>query len=61
MKSSIKAFISAETPEKKLKALKNAHSMIDRAARKNVIHDNNAARKKSQLAHAYAKFVKSGS
>ena len=34
--------------------LKKAYSSIDRAAKRNILHKNNAARKKSRL----AKFVK---
>jgi len=57
MKTAIKQFLAAETAEQKLVALKSAQSLIDRAAKNNVIHDNRASRKKSQLADAYNAFV----
>ena len=40
--------------------LKAAHSAIDRAARRNIIHNNTAARRKSRLAKL-AKASQSGS
>ncbi len=36
-------------------AVKNAVSMLDRAARKGIIHPNNAARRKSRLMSKYNK------
>ena len=59
MKTAIKKFIAADTSDNKATALKIAQRMIDRAARKNVIHDNAAAHKKSHLAKAYNAFVQS--
>jgi len=35
--------------------LQTAYQAIDKAARRNIVHKNNAARKKSRLAHAIAK------
>jgi small subunit ribosomal protein S20 len=61
MKSSIKKFLASESVDDKLKALQQAQTAIDRAAKKNVIHKNVAARKKSQLARAYNGLVKSHS
>lgn len=61
MKTAIKQFGAAETAENKMAALRQAQSMIDRAAKSNVIHGNAAARKKAQLARIYNEFVKSHS
>lgn len=61
MKTSIKKFLASEAAEAKLAALKQAQTAIDRAAKKNIIHKNAAARKKSQLARAYNNLVKSHS
>ncbi len=53
MKSAIKEFktVMAEEPEQEeaKQALDRAFKMIDKAARHNIIHKNNAARKKSRL------------
>lgn len=51
--------MTADTADAKAAAIKEAQRMIDRAAKKNVIHSNAAARKKAQLARAYNAFVKS--
>jgi small subunit ribosomal protein S20 len=61
MKTSIKKFLASESVDDKLKALRQAQTAIDRASKKNVIHKNAAARKKSQLARAYNNLVKSHS
>ena len=45
-----KAKATAATPEDRL----NAASLLDRAARKGLVHRNNAARQKSKLAKAGA-------
>lgn len=54
LKSAVKAFHAAVTGKSKTTgtALSKAQSEIDKAAKKNVIHKNKAARKKSQLARA---------
>ncbi len=54
LKSAVKAFHNALTGgEKKLsKELGKAQSALDKAAKKNVMHKNKVARKKSQLAKA---------
>ena len=55
VKSSVKAvrLAAAETPgEKAVEELNQAKSMIDRAAKKGVIHKNAAARKISRLTKA---------
>ena len=53
MKSAIKEFktVMAEEPEREeaQQALDQAFKMIDKAVRHNIIHENNAARKKSRL------------
>ncbi|MEW5804648.1 MAG: 30S ribosomal protein S20 [bacterium] len=41
--------VTENNPEQAQSALKEAISALDRAALKNIIHKNNAARKKSQL------------
>jgi small subunit ribosomal protein S20 len=54
MKKSIKLFkksvLSNESNDVVQANLVDAYSAIDKAARKNIIHKNNAARKKSRLA-----------
>jgi ribosomal protein S20 len=50
LKSAVKSFHANLTGKKSGDALKKAHSEIDKASKKNVIHKNKAARKKSQLA-----------
>ena len=57
MTTAIKQFAAASAPEEKLVGLKAAQSAIDRAAKKNIIHRNAAARKKSQLARAYSRLA----
>lgn len=55
MKSSFKKALSLVAEGKKEEAtkfMKKVYSIIDKAAKKNIIHPNNAARKKSRLALA---------
>jgi len=52
MRSSMKKVLQAATPEEALKALPEATKRVDKAAKKNIIHGNSAARKKAQLARA---------
>lgn len=47
---SLKSAISSGKPDKVNEALRQVNSAIDKAAKKNVIHKNKAARKKSQVA-----------
>jgi small subunit ribosomal protein S20 len=61
MKTAIKEFMAADTAEAKATAIKVAQRLIDRAAKKNIIHRNAAARKKSQLARTYVAFLNSQS
>jgi small subunit ribosomal protein S20 len=57
MKTAIKNVL-AETDEKtREEMLKLAISRIDKAAKKNVIHKNNAANKKSKLVHRINKLI----
>lgn len=63
MKSEIKKFLESVkkgdlTESKKL--LNTAYSVIDTACKKNIIHKNNAARKKSRLARVVAAIEKGG-
>ena len=44
----------AGNPEEAKKLLSEAYSVIDTACKKNIIHKNNAANKKSRLARAVA-------
>lgn len=50
VKSASKRVLAAETAEDAQKLLSEAESVIDRAAKKGVIHQRNAARRKSRLA-----------
>ncbi len=57
LKTSIKKVIMIAKEGKKEeveKALKGAYSVIDKALKKNLIHRNNAARKKSRMARLAA-------
>lgn len=44
--------LAKESPEEAAKFLSHAYSVIDMAAKKNIIHKSNAARKKSRIARA---------
>jgi small subunit ribosomal protein S20 len=50
LKVQIKKFQAAATPEQRQAELKLAAKKLDKAAAKNIIHKNKAARLKSQLA-----------
>jgi len=52
VRSSSKKVAAASSPEEAGKALSEAASVIDRAAKKRIIHWKTAARKKSKLAKA---------
>ena len=54
MKTAVKKVMQAETPEAAAAALPEAVKRVDKAAKRNIIHANAAARKKSQLARAAA-------
>ena len=49
MRTLVKKVMSTENKEEAATYLKDAVSLIDRLATKNIIHSNTAARKKSQL------------
>lgn len=51
MKTFIKKVRMAETKDEALERLHEAYSVIDKLAKKGIIHKNNAARKKAKLAH----------
>ena len=55
---SIRKFIEAGEKQSAEEALKKASSVFDRAARRNIIHPNKAARKKSRLHKAISKLGK---
>lgn len=54
MKSAIKDVVGADTKANAKTALADAMSKVDKAAKKNVIHKNAAARMKSRLARRVA-------
>ncbi len=54
MRTAVKKVLQAETPEEAAKNLPEAMKRVDKAAKKNIIHENAAARKKSQLTRAAA-------
>ena len=49
MRSAMKNVVKAESREEAEKALPTAMKRVDKAAKKNIIHDNAAARYKSRL------------
>jgi small subunit ribosomal protein S20 len=49
LKSALKKVLSAKSKDTAEKELKNAVSVLDKAATKRIIHRNNAANKKSNL------------
>lgn len=55
LRSAVKKVLSADSPEEAGKHLPDAMRKVDKAAKKNVIHANAAARKKGQLSRACAK------
>jgi small subunit ribosomal protein S20 len=55
LRSAITAISKAKTQDEAKKALVIAESLLDKAASKNYVHKNMAARKKSRLAKAVAK------
>ncbi len=52
MRTAVKSVLNAESPEAAKKALPNAMKRVDKAAKKNLIHANAAARVKGQLSRA---------
>lgn len=55
MKTAVKKVLQAETTEAAAAALPEAMKRVDKAAKKNLIHDNAAARVKSRMARSTAK------
>ena len=55
MRTSVKKVLSAETPEAAAESLPLAMKRVDKAAKRNVIHKNAAARIKSRLHSAATK------
>ena len=55
MRTAIRRVIEAENGEAATAAMPAAMSRIDKAAKKNIIHDNTAARYKNRIARAAAK------
>lgn len=58
MRTAVKQVLDAETADDAAKALPTAFKRVDKAAKKNIIHENAAARKKSQLERHVAKLAK---
>ncbi|HIG85518.1 MAG TPA: 30S ribosomal protein S20 [Planctomycetes bacterium] len=52
MKTAMKRVLDAENTETAQAALPNAMKMVDKAAKKNIIHANAAARNRSRLTRA---------
>lgn len=57
MRTALKKVRGAETADAGATALREAISLLDRAARKRIIHPNKAARAKSRLSHHVAKLA----
>jgi small subunit ribosomal protein S20 len=58
LRTALKRVRAATTAEQAAAAYRAAAQLLDRAARKGLIHDNNAARHKSRLAAAVRKIAK---
>ncbi len=58
LRTALKRVRSATTSDQAAQAYRAAAQLLDRAARKGLIHDNNAARHKSRLAAAVRKLAK---
>ena len=54
MRSSVRRVIEADTKEDAMAGISTATKLIDKAAKKNIIHDNAAARMKSRMARVTA-------
>lgn len=54
IKTMIKKFMAAEGREEKEALLREIYSLLDKAARKRIIHPNTAARRKAKLARLLA-------
>jgi len=58
LRSAVKRVRAATAPDQASEAYKIAARLLDRAARKNLIHPNNAARHKTRLAAVVRKLSK---
>ena len=58
LRTALKRVRAAATAEQAAKAFRAATQLLDRAARKGLIHGNNAARHKSRLAAVVQKLAK---
>ncbi|HEX4574518.1 MAG TPA: 30S ribosomal protein S20 [Gemmatimonadales bacterium] len=58
LRTALKRVRQATSPDAATEAYRAAARLLDRAARKGLIHDNNAARHKSRLAAAVRKLAK---
>lgn len=54
----VRKLIDAKNADEATEALRSAMAALDKAAKKGVIHKNNASRKKSRMAKAIAKLSK---
>jgi small subunit ribosomal protein S20 len=55
MRSAVRAVLEADSKEAAEAATPQAMKMVDKAAKKNIIHDNAAARVKARMARSTAK------
>ncbi|HIE04893.1 MAG TPA: 30S ribosomal protein S20 [Candidatus Latescibacteria bacterium] len=57
MRTAIRKVLASSSPEEATEALRRATSVIDRTAKKGIIHKNTAARYKSRLARIVQNLV----
>lgn len=55
MRTAVKKVLSAENADSAKAALPEAMKQVDKCAKKNILHDNTAARVKSRMARSIAK------
>ncbi|MEZ5975070.1 MAG: 30S ribosomal protein S20 [Planctomycetota bacterium] len=55
MRSAVRKVLQAENAEEARAALPEAMKRVDKCAKKNIVHDNTAARMKSRMARAITK------
>ena len=60
VKSSVKATLAADSPDKRAALLREAMRKADKAAKHGVIHKNQASRRKSRLMRALNKLASTG-
>ena len=61
LRTALKNVRQAKTPESAAEGLRHAVTLLDRFARRNVIHPNKAARLKSRLTRSVAQLRSAGS